>query len=362
MRLVVLSIVASCSYAPKPGQLEAPDGETIPDGPMTDAQLCFTGFTQVCLEAAPGDPLLVTSDDTIATDGPRCAATTMGTAAEVCVVAATRIEIAAGITLRATGPRPLLLLATTGTIQILGTLDVASHIGGTTGAGFDPDPVKCPRGTAPTDSTSGGGGYGGTFGGAGGNGGRSVNRGLAGVAVTTLTVPTTLRAGCGGANGARTGFGAGGAGGGAVELNSASIQIVGVIDASGAGGGGGTTNDAGGGGGGSGGMIVFLTAQLQFGPATQVFAQGGGGGGGAGGSGAATSGMDPTTASVAAPAGDGFHGAGGTFGAGGVGGTTGVGAIAQDGDLIGGGGGGGGAGVIKTLDLPSSGAVVPPFS
>src|SRR5262249_35747539 len=145
-----------------------------------------------------------------------CAATTMATASGVCVIAATKVDIGIGATLRATGPQPLLLLAT-GSISNAGTIDAASHRGGPAGPGANPQ--GCPSGTPPTLlNGSGGGGYGGTFATVGGDGGRSigngVDRGAKGVAATTVIAPAVLRGGCPGVKGASTTPGDGGAGGG----------------------------------------------------------------------------------------------------------------------------------------------------
>jgi len=330
-----------------------------PPGTTSDAEasLCFDGFTRVCLEAQPSMPRIVGSDLTIdTTDG--CATTTMGTADGVCVLAATSIEVTTGATLHVTGPRPLLLLATTSMV-IAGTLDAASHRAGTVGPGANP--AACARGTAPTVAGgSGGGGYGGTFATAGGDGGDSIGRGAKGSAPTTVDVPTTLRGGCPGITGASMNpgvGGVGGAGGGAIELAAGSIEVSGMVNASGAGGQGGVNNDSGGGGGGSGGMVVFDTAKLTI--TGVVMAQGGGGGGGSGGSGAGQPGADPSVAGTGAEPGDGYHDGGGTLGAGGTGAVATDAGDAQDGTLIGGGGGGGGAGMTK--GPPATGTISPPF-
>jgi hypothetical protein len=279
----------------------------------------------------------------------------MGTADGVCVLAATSIEVRAGVTLHVTGPRPLLLLATTSMV-IAGTLDAASHRGGTVGPGANP--VVCARGTASTAAGGrGGGGDGGTFASAGGDGGDSVGRGVKGSAPTTVDVPTTLRGGCPGSEGASLNPGAGGAGGGAIELVAGSIEVSGMVNASGAGGQGGVNNDSGGGGGGSGGMVVFDTAKLTI--TGVVMAQGGGGGGGSGGSGAGLPGADPSVAGTAAGPGDGYHDGGGFLGAGGAGAVATDAGDAQAGNLIGGGGGGGGAGMTK--GPTATGTISPPF-
>ena len=84
-----------------------------------------------------------------------------------CFVIGTAITIASGVTVAASGSRPLVLVATA-SITIAGTLDVASHQGGTAGPGAN---VGCgTSGTAPTGSSmGGGGGAGGSFMSAGGN-------------------------------------------------------------------------------------------------------------------------------------------------------------------------------------------------
>ena len=312
------------------------------DAATPDASLCFDGFTRVCLAALPTAPRVVASNMTIDTSA-GCEATTMDTAAGICVIAATAIEISAGATLRATGSRPLVLLATT-SITVAGTLDAASHRGGTAGPGADPS--ACRLGIAPTvASGSGGGGYGGTFGTVGGDGGDSVGRGARGSAPTTVDAPASLRGGCPGSAGASLHPGAGGAGGGAIELMAPSIRVSGTLNASGAGGQPGIDTDSGGGGGGSGGMIVFDGPMLAL--PGMVMAQGGGGGGGSGNTGSGTPGADPPQAGVAAMPGIGFHGESGTGGNGGTGATTADGGDAEAGGQIGGGGGGGAAGILR---------------
>jgi hypothetical protein len=334
LRIVCVLWMAGCGFQTR---LEVVDA-----GVEVDASLCFDGFTPVCLQALPTMPLLVESDVMIDT-ATGCETTTMDTAPGVCVVAATTIEIRAGVTLRAIGPRPLLLLATDA-IVVAGTLDAGSHRDGTAGPGANF--VDCRNGMAPTTTNgSGGGGHGGTFGTVGGDGGASVGRGAKGVAPTMIDMPAVLRGGCPGIAGADTNPGVGGAGGGAVELNAPTITVSGVVNASGAGGQGGTNGDSGGGGGGSGGMIVFDAPTLMI--TGMVMAQGGGGGGGSGDIGSGTPGSDPHQAGVGAAPGLGYTAETGRGGAGGAGSIAADGGDAQDGEGIGGGGGGGGAGVIR---------------
>jgi hypothetical protein len=335
--------LAGCGFQSRAASIA--DADVAGDGDigmqMVDASLCFDGFTRVCLAALPTTALVVGSSMTIDTTT-GCAETTMGTAREVCVVARTMIEVATGAVLRATGTRPLILLATT-SIVIAGTLDAASHRAGTAGPGANLP--GCPIGAAPTLAISGGGGYGGTFATVGGDGGESLTRGAKGVAPTTLLAPVSLRGGCPGVAGAGNHPGTGGAGGGALELVAPSIAVSGRVNASGAGGEPGVSDDSGGGGGGSGGMIVFDAAMHVV--TGVVMTQGGGGGGGSGGAGSGTPGADPTAAGVGAVPGDGYHAAGGLGGAGGAGAVAADAGDAQAGSGIGGGGGGGGGGVIR---------------
>jgi hypothetical protein len=272
---------------------------------------------------------------------------------EYCVVAGTSITIDPNRTLGATGTRPLVLLSTS-TIVVDGTLDAASHIATLQDRGPGANPSACVAGTAPTMR---GGGYGGSLGTHGGNGGNPV-----GGTPGNQPPPTALHGGCPGVPGAGTGGGNGGHGGGAVALiASTMISVSGTINASGKSGSSTTEDNVGGGGGGSGGMIVFDTPMLVFATNTRVFANGGGGGEGTGGN-DGNDGTDPT-----GPAAGGAGGAGGTSGGdGGNGGfstqpgTMGI----TPGGGEGGGGGGGGAGVIRVFRTtpPNLGLVSPPFS
>jgi hypothetical protein len=237
-----------------------------PDVPGPDAQLCWgSGLAPVCLNApATGVRVLDTALDT----------DTLGTCTdliaqpagpELCVIAATQINVSNTVT--ATGTRPLMLLATD-TIQIGGTLDVSSkRTAAKPGAGANF--ASCGAGTAPTNGTAttgAGGGGGGSFTtptlGKGGNGGDS--RDSAGVVVNNNGVSgsllglTFVRGGCRGQDGGDAGAaqgGVGGAGGGAVYLLAGtSITVDGNIYASGAGAAASAAR-AGGGGGGTGGLI-----------------------------------------------------------------------------------------------------------
>ena len=361
LRWCWLATLAACGF-------HAPDGEDDSSAPGdTRSALCFGSFVEVCLVAAPGPPIMVNTGETRTIDtqlgSSDCAATMPDVGA--CVVAAA--SIAVNGTLRGTGARPLILLASDSiVINSGGVIDVASHRGvAELGAGTNPQ-SRCVLGTMPTMMT---GGWGGSNAGKGGNGDVAGGPGSGGGgAAATLPRPTAaLFGGCAGSKGAGSAAGTGGAGGGAVDLIAATIAVNGTVNASGAGADGANNDSAGGGGGGSGGLIVLDAPDVTINGSAQVLAQGGGGGeGGPSGGGKGGDGMDPMTAGQAAPGG----GAGGSGGDGGAGATTaGGGNGGSDNGLYtddGGGGGGGGAGFIITTDptppgVPTS-RVCPPFS
>jgi hypothetical protein len=314
----------------------------------------------------------------------------------LCIIAGTTITVPPNITVRAfainpgtaAGTNPLVLIATQ-SINIQGTLDVASHVGEliagmpVLGAGAR-SAVGCTAinldGTqgrpAPNDRAFGGGGAAGgslgSLGGAGGGGGN--NNQVARGNPVAGAVPTLLVGGCPGGNGGDGdgtdgGGGSGGGGGGAVYLLAGdSITITGKVNASGAGGGkgsAGTFSSGGGGGGGSGGLIGLEAPSVTVTSPGTLFANGGGGasGNGSNANDAGASGADPSAAATAAA------GASGTNG-GGAGGNGSVGATAASAGRNGsnqpeaaGGGGGGGAGVIRVFGVPPAsvtGAISPP--
>ena len=374
LRWLSLAFVLGCSFehgvhavvdgSTTTGDSSQTTGDTMT--PPPDAENCSSvpgvGVT-VCLSAPPTGNTTVPSSTTIDTDvtgtgALQCKALLAGSS-NVCVIAASKITINASRTLSAHGARPLVLLAST--IQIDGTIDVASHVDGDTGPGANL--AGCSAGSDPANN-AGGGGQGGSFGTAGGDGGsvgdQSNTRGIAGNAFT----PASLRGGCAGAPGG-DGGGAAGDGGGAVLLVADTITFgpMGRINASGASGRGAPTGRKGGGGAGSGGMIALAATTIMVTPGTHIFANGGHGGGGSNDDDPGTSGSDPISATSvgaggAAPdeAGDGGDAfpavdrdGSSSSGSGGGGGA-------------GGGGGGGGAGVIRVFSSSSLGAaqVSPP--
>ena len=323
-----------------------PNGDCLQE---VDAANCVgVAPYMVCVTTTPTMAVTLTHVDT--TGG--CDETiTLGR--ELCVVEGTDVTVAQHVTVR--GTRPLVLFATgTLTVTAAGDLDAS----GTTSEGGAGADLDCNTGTASTSAGGdGGGGAGGSFGtiGArGGNGGGGSQGSLAGATI----VPPSLQGGCSGTDGS-DGMTAGthgsrGFGGGGIYLVAAgTLEIDGVVNASGAGGARGLATKGGAGGGGSGGMIVLYAPTLVVQPSAQIFANGGGGGGGANN----TNGSDGTTPTTAlsAPAG-GIAGGAGTGGAGAFSTTA-----AQPGLMSGdgGGGGGGGVGVVYSFGDISTAQVSP---
>ena len=295
-----------------------------------DARMCFgSGLASICLSSLPTAPR--TLNGAIDTDSdPSCETYTGTDLNRFCVISATNVMVSS---INATGSKPLVLIATAGTITITGTFELASHrVGPVRGAGGTASSCVAGEGAG-----AGQGGPGGSFGGKGGSGGNGEQGGgLA--AAAPATAPTTLRGGCKGGNGSNGA--AGGNGGGAVYLIAVtSIAVTGSINASGAAGAKSGANEQGGGGGGSGGMIA-LEAPTITGTGS-MFANGAGGGAG---NDESTNAEEPTSALVIANGGDDTADSG-RGGNGSVGGTLGGTNGGTGGD--GGGGGGGGAGVIR---------------
>jgi hypothetical protein len=365
-----LVTLAACSFgSPNNGGADAPPADDA--SPMTaDAPadtvpvMCFGSFVQVCITAAPGPAINIGSGATRIIDTQAgsldCTATTPDVGA--CVVTAASFTVDG--TIRAAGPRPLVLLAS-GSIVINGNgaIDVASHRG-VAGTGAGANASRCQAGANPTMLT---GGWGGSNGTKGGNGDRSGAAASGGDASAALSRPMALFGGCPGGKGTGASGNNVGAGGGAVDLIAAAIIVNGTINASGAGADGASALGFGGSGGGSGGLIVLDTTDVTINGSANVLAQGGGGGEGHSTNGSpGGDGTDPTTAGQAA-AGGADGGSGG--GDGGSGAATGAGGNGGDdggGLTDGGGGGGGGAGFIITTDSsppsPPTSKVCPAFS
>jgi hypothetical protein len=285
---------------------------------------------------------------------------------QICALSAKMITIANGVTLTAHGSRPLALLAHD--VNMLGTIDVASHVGQPAGAGATSLGCNGTRGAIQF-----GGGGGGAFslaGGPGGDQGTAAGTGAAGGGSITVK---SLRGGCagtGGGGGGPTGdpHGMGGAGGGTIWLSAdtgvLTLGNAAVINASGAGGAGGGATNHGGSGGGSGGLIVIHAKMIvRLSSTSLIFAAGGGGGGGALNAVAGGPGHDPTS-----PAGTAAGGSGGAMSQGANSGNGGSGApssamAGSNGDTSGSGGGGGGGAIgliwVASDSTLSAASVVP---
>jgi len=337
------------------------DAGAAPGDSAPDAETCYgVAPFELCGTFAPTTDLVVSGFGGMVVDTALdCDAVVRGW----CVIARTSITIA-GAGLKATGSRPLALLA-------LGSIDVSGQIradaeGATPGPGATDLTLGCHVGAPPSPGLNGGGGgAGGSFvtaGGAGGAGNVGANPG--GTPGTPVGPISDLRGGCSGGTGApgnTLALDPGGAGGGGVYLLAAtSMNITGTINASGGGGGRGRQSKSGGSGGGSGGMIVLWSPMLTGSPT--LIASGGGGGGGADNGANGTPGGEGLTILAA------LGGAGGSQGAG-VGGKGSLGmgpglAGGDDNTSAGGGGGGGGGGVLRIFGTAqwTSLAASPPAS
>lgn len=263
------------------------------------------------------------------------------------VVSFTSLVVQANAGIRAQGTKPL-VIASWGSIQLDGSIDVSSNPNNAAGAGANPTTCGASFGAPGTavnggDGGGGGGGYG-ALGGRGGNGNNAASSG--GAAGTTRALPMTLEGGCRGGN-APAGDGGtpgkAGHGGGAIALVAReTLAISGTVHAGGSGGTGALQSQTGGGGGGSGGMIRLEAAMLLLETGAILAANGGQGGGGCDNATATVgaSGLAGTAEAVQANG----QGAGTDGGGGGhLSRTTGA-AAAQSSE--GGGGGGGGVGYI----------------
>jgi Lectin C-type domain len=234
------------------------------------------------------------------------------------VLLAHDFRVRAGATLRVSGNRPLILVAT-GSATIEGTIHAGGDLTlGTAGPGGN---LGCSNLDASADATWSGGGGGGGFGTAGGKGGNTTaaggfNGGAAGaVRGNSQLVPLV-----GGCNGGKTGgtFRQG-FGGGALQISALGGVAVtgGVINAAGSDGVLPTFSSFGGTGGGSGGAILLEGATLAIDPGS-VRVNGGNGGAGAGSGSPATGGAGSSTSGASGV--DGTNGSSTRSGAGGGGG------------------------------------------
>ncbi len=384
-RWLSMLLLGACSFqgraelidpdAVPPGDALAGDALSIDAGDPPGSYCLGDSIVRICLAEMPTTSLTITNT-AIKTDASSsdCATNVVGANMDLyCVLAGAGITVSGGQVLSAKGSRPLVLVSS-GTLTVNGTIDVAGHLGGapqSTGAAGDSS--SC---TGATPPAGGGGGYGGGFGASGGGIGGFGDNGLGGLPPSPVASPQTLRGGCAGSDGAGSGSGGGDGGhsGGAVALIAAtSITLSGgVINASGAGGGkgtGGQSTGKGGGGGGSGGMIVIDALTVMGDGGTKIFANGGSGGGGGDdnqndGHDGADAPTDPTMAAMGgAGASSDSAGGNGSKANGLLTNAPGTGAAGFTAD--GGGGGGGGAGVIKLFKASSvagtmAGSISPP--
>jgi hypothetical protein len=283
------------------------------------------------------------------------------------VVSVDSFVVAGGASLRVVGQYPLLVLSSS-TIDVAGTIDVSSQRASGRGAGANLSGCQPPGdGVGIADAGGGGGGGYSVSGGDGGEGNAGNNNG--GQNAGSIGRPKfVVRGGCpGGTGGTGAGAAAGGDGGGAIQLTAkATITISGTIHVGGMGGQGAVNaGTGGGGGGGSGGFIGLDAPRVTAGATSVLAANGGGGGAGCQTTSVGGSGLDGQLASAVATGGSGSGCSNGVSG-----GTGSALAMITAGNgtpgISGGGGAGGGIGYIlvwtpSTADfMKQSGAVVTP--
>lgn len=353
--------------------IDAPRDTTQPDGARC------TGWTprhfDACTIPDPTGPMMLTTAGVYAYD------TTLGTLSgpggvaishASQIVAAGRVisvdafEVGPGVTLRVTGPQPL-IVASWSTVQIAGTID-ASSTALVAGGGSNPAACATHAALPGTNNAGGaGGGGGGSLSGGGGPGGTgdggNAPGGMGGPAVVMAPL---LVGGCSGGKGGdgNQPGGIAGKGGGAVQLTARmalTITASARLTAGGAAGGAGQASNGAGGGGGSGGMLGLQGATVAVAAGAILAANGGGGGEGSGNQ-QGVAGQDARVSAVRA-----LGGAGGSdAGDGGNGGaaTTLAGLAGSNDGTYGGGGGGGGTGfIVVTSDTTAAvdpGAVLSP--
>ena len=348
------------------------------DAPIADAPAAFDGpdAAFVCVmdtfdfcKYTPAAPVMFNTSRTITTSvgSTDCGfnhVQTDGTSI-ACLIYATDIKVAAGVTLTVTGTRPL-IIASTGMLTIDGTINA-----GSSGGNVGPDPNHGCSGNPGVGSTyASGGGGGGMFGASGASGGWGGGFQASPGTSNAAIVPTLMRGGCAGGSGGNTNNGTIGGGGGTsggalwlIAQGDVAIPRTGTVVASGGGGAGGHgsagAGGSGGGGGGSGGYIR-ITAGHAITVVGTIAANGGGGGGG--GTTTTATGAVGSPGAASTVGGAGGDGAG-NGGLGGVGGSI---TPALPGysaaNASGGGGGGGGAGliVLKSTTVETTGGTVSP--
>ncbi len=284
------------------------------DAMPIDAPPCVPGYIDLCNTAARTDMFTPSANTEIDTGSDaRCTVKTQTNGPDLCILYFTKVDIPTGVRVDVHGNRAL-VLASTSTLAISGTLDASAHRatqGSQAVRGPASNFANCAFTANPeSDGGGGGGGAGGTFatqGGTGGIGDENDSNGQGGTATggvpgtAVAEPPTVLRGGCPGQKGGdAVGAGGGGANsGGAVYLFAkGNLSIGGKVQATGAGGSSGG-NRAGGGGGGSGGYIV-IESETQSAITGTLLATGGGAGEGGSNIGTPDPGDDPTSANPAA--------------------------------------------------------------
>jgi hypothetical protein len=336
--------------------IDAPVDAYVHDAYVHDARECFggSGAYQLCFAMMPPMGTVMLAGTLNTDNDARCmtppASWITANQPDACMIVGKTITIAA---IAVTGTKPLIVLGDT--VAINGTLDVASHRGGTLGPG---SPFgTCPAyPAAPANNAGGaGGGAGASFMRIGGGGGLGNGNSTAGTPFAALGAnPTVLRAGCDGQVGGAAGAnlaGAPGRGGGAVYVTASRITFstTGAINASGSGAVG-AGNLTGGSGGGSGGMIVLhATETITAMAGAKLMANGGGAASGANNNAVGDFGDDPSVGTPTTPAAGGDAGNNaGTGGAGFAGSTNAGTGQSAGGARDTGGGGGGGGGFIQS--------------
>lgn len=368
--------------APDAGPPDAMAPDAGPDPILEDvvhvqAVAEFGGFADVVFSGAntiDTSNLEVNGDDV--EDGATFAAAPhAGGGPELAILHVKSLTVSGGATVRVTGSRPLVVIAS-GPIVVDGVIDAGARRsnrgagGSTSGAGAGAGGTGVHAG-AFRDSGGGGAGYG-AVGARGGNATCTPNcgaedpatAGTAGVAYGDLAM-TTLQGGSGGgASSPNCAADPAGAGGGAIQLysgTSITIGLAGGINVSGGGGGAGrncATNVGAASGGGSGGAVFLQSPMIDHNGT--VAANGGGGGSSAAFDGVAT--RANGNPGENGPFGSGFALGGMAVGmysqSGGNGGSALTGATAGGDDSTGdgnGGGGGGGVGRIVFIYKASGG-------
>jgi hypothetical protein len=154
------------------------------DAIASDGGTCLGGklLGSICLSPPPASPVSFTTAtiNTASVGGGNCSEIRAQTGGpSLCIIVGTTITVPAGITVRATGPNPLVLIATQ-SITVNGGLDVSSRAGEVAVGAGARTAVDCAavgidglpgRLVNNTNYYGGGGGAGGSFGGLGGAGG-----------------------------------------------------------------------------------------------------------------------------------------------------------------------------------------------